>query len=402
VTTVPDNRYQPRRAREPAIEDVARRAAKASGTDPSLLSGYLDIVLRVARTGRGLTAKDRDDRRQIGRCAAEDNVPLGTLVDVYLRASRLAWTDLLDAPAPGGRDVTAAVLGVLNDAIVALATGYDDAQRAAIRGEEALRREFVDDLLHGGDPGRLAERAGRFGLALAARHIVAVVRDEQPFTDADEYTRRLAETLRGRLSPSGVLVTTKDGLLVCVVQSTDGATFGDHLRAAVGDGRPGTIGIGRAHPGPGGVARSYDEARTALDLTGRLGVSARDMLGADLLVYQVLGRDRAAMVDLVGTVLAPLEHTRGGARPLLDTLSAYFRAGNASAAARALHLSVRALTYRLSRIHRLTGYDPTSPDQRYTLETAVIGARLLGWPESTATDGTGNGPQTPESMRTVR
>lgn len=381
-----DDRLRAKPAPEREVADVARRAATASGTDASLLAGYLDIVLRVVRTGRGLTVKDREDRRQIGRRAAEENVPLGTLVDVYLRASRLAWTDLLGSPRSGTRDVTVAILRVLNDAIVALASGYDDAQHAAIRRDEALRREFVDDLLHGGDPGRLAERAGRFGLALAAHHIVAVIRDERPFTDADQRTRRLGETLRSRLSPSGVLVTTKDGLLVCVLQSTDGVAFGEHLRATVGGERPGTIGIGRSHPGAGGVARSYDEARTALDLTGRLGVSARELLGAGLLVYQVLGRDRAAIVDLVDTVLAPLEHTRGGANPLLDTLTVYFRAGNASAAARTLHLSVRALTYRLARIHRLTGYDPTSPDQRYTLETAVIGARLLGWPRSTVTD----------------
>ena len=52
-----------------------------------------------------------------------------------------------------------------------------------------------------------------------------------------------------------------------------------------------------------------------------------------------------------------------------------------SAAARSLHLSVRALTYRLARVQRLTGYDPCSPEQRYTLETAVLGARMLGWPD---------------------
>ena len=74
----------------------------------------------------------------------------------------------------------------------------------------------------------------------------------------------------------------------------------------------------------------------------------------------------------------------GGAEPLLNTLTAYFHAGNATAAARALHLSVRALTYRLERIHRLTGYDPTAPEQRYTLETAMLGARLLGWPQQQA------------------
>jgi hypothetical protein len=367
-------------ALESSIASITRRAAVFSGTAPDLLDGYLAILVDVRRTGRRLTRKEREDRRQLGRRAAESNVALGTVVDCYLGATRLAWTDLPGAGTPARHDVTAAILRAVNDAIVALADGYGDAHRFAIRAEEALRREFIDDLLRGDDPGRLAERAGRFGLHLAAPHVVAVVRGEPPFADADERTRGLAEAIRGRLTTTELLVTTKDGLLVCVVAGGDSAGLHGHLCTALGGERPGAVGVGRPYPGPGGVARSYDDARTALDLAGRLGVPAGQLLGADLLVYQVLGRDRAAIVDLVETVLAPLQASRGGAQPLLDTLTAYFGAGNATAAARALHLSVRALTYRLARIHRLTGYDPASPEHRYTLETAVLGARLLGWP----------------------
>lgn len=88
------------------------------------------------------------------------------------------------------------------------------------------------------------------------------------------------------------------------------------------------------------------------------------------------------MADLVLTTLGPLLAARGGPEPFLQTLTAYFDAGCVAAeAARRLALSVRALTYRLERIHQLTGSDPTDPRHRYTLQTAVIGARLLNWPE---------------------
>lgn len=40
---------------------------------------------------------------------------------------------------------------------------------------------------------------------------------------------------------------------------------------------------------------------------------------------------------------------------------------------------VRAFTCRLERIHGLTGADPSDPMHRYTLQTAVIDARLLDW-----------------------
>jgi DNA-binding PucR family transcriptional regulator len=80
-------------------------------------------------------------------------------------------------------------------------------------------------------------------------------------------------------------------------------------------------------------------------------------------------------------VLAPLQQARGGAQPLLDTLAAYYESGgNAAEAARVMHLSVRALTYRLQRVHQLTGHDPTRSTQRFALHAAVLGAKLLDWP----------------------
>lgn len=102
---------------------------------------------------------------------------------------------------------------------------------------------------------------------------------------------------------------------------------------------------------------------------------------ADLLVYPVLTRDRQAMADLVHSALGPVQAARGGAQPLLDTLTAYFYSGCIAAeTARRLRLSLGALTYRMERIHKLTGTNPGDPVHHYTLQTAIIGARLLGWP----------------------
>jgi sugar diacid utilization regulator len=129
------------------------------------------------------------------------------------------------------------------------------------------------------------------------------------------------------------------------------------------------------------VVRSYEEATEALDVAQRLSLPERIARAADLLIYQVLLRDRAAITDLVRTVLLPLEAARGGAASLLATLSVYFSRGSvAAAAARELHLSVRAVTYRLARVKDLTGRDPAAPGDALTLQVAVIGASLLDWP----------------------
>jgi DNA-binding PucR family transcriptional regulator len=142
------------------------------------------------------------------------------------------------------------------------------------------------------------------------------------------------------------------------------------------------VAAGRAFAGAYGVARSYEEAREALTLADRLGIDADVIEGRDLLVYRVVGRDQEAAADLVREVLGPLERARGGPQVLLDTLRAYFEVGDvATEAARKLHVSVRTVTYRLARVTELTGYSASRPDQRFALQAAVLGARLLEWPE---------------------
>jgi DNA-binding PucR family transcriptional regulator len=41
---------------------------------------------------------------------------------------------------------------------------------------------------------------------------------------------------------------------------------------------------------------------------------------------------------------------------------------------------VRTVTYRLARVRKLTGRDPTRPADALALQVAVIGARMLDWP----------------------
>jgi hypothetical protein len=368
---------------------VTRRAARdAGGVAVAFLAGYPEMLDGVSRTGRRLTGEELDSRRALGAQAAEQSVPLRALAELYLSAQWLSWRELPAVASATGKDevcaIAEAVMRAADDAIVALADGYDRAQRLVLFQEGAERREFIDDLLHGrSDLGRLAERADRFGLRLAASYLVAVARAAQPFTDGDARMRHVETNLLARFDSRDVLVTTKDGLLVCVAPGATGDVPGEFARELepVVPAGSGQIGIGRTHPGPAGVLRSYEEARGALELAASLGLTTPVLRAEELLVYQVLFRDRAAIIELVGSVLSPLVVSRGGAQPVLDTLAAYFSTGeNTTETARKLFLSVRAVTYRLDRVKRLTGYDPRDPAHRFTLEAAVLGARLLGWP----------------------
>ncbi|MFJ8073558.1 PucR family transcriptional regulator [Streptomyces sp. NPDC096176] len=345
-------------------------------TADEYLQGYSQILAGACATGRRLTRDELEALREQGERAAEAGLGLRLMVRAHLSAAQVVHADVRGTAADH-------VLAAVEQAVDAFAEGHERAQRLAIRRQEASRREFIDDLLHGrSDPGRLAERAARFGLLLSHAHAVAVAEGPEPYDDGYSVTRGIESSLAARFGDRRILLTTKGGRLICIApgdQSNVLSFFAKQAYAATDGGR---VAIGRPHPGVGGVVHSYEEALNALDLAIRMHLDAPVLHAADLLVYPVLTRDRQAMADLVRTVLGPLQQARGGARPLIDTLAAYFDSGCVAVeAARRLSLSVRAMTYRLDRIHRLTDADPGNPVDRYTLQTAVIGARLLDWPD---------------------
>jgi sugar diacid utilization regulator len=380
---------------------VAGAASRDAGGVPAeLLGDFLSHLVAAAGSGRRMDRAALDAVGASGRYAAEQGVPLGRTVELYVSAAWRMWRRLPSvAQAQDAEQVRVAgeaVLRVVNDGLAALADGYLAARRTMVRREEALRRELIDDLLRGDpDVAGIVQRAEPFGLDLARPHQVALALPARRLAEIVAATGRLERVILDRFGDRDVLVAAKDGMLAVLVPGSaapprrragrhDAGELGhvmrDALRAIPG-GEPWRVAVGRPYPGAFGIARSYEEAREALDLGGKLELPDNVAYAEDLLVYRMLLRDQAAIADLIEGVLTPLTTARGGADPLLATVEAYFASGGvATHTARRLHLSVRAVTYRLNRVHALTGYDPTNPADWFTLHAAVLGARLLGWP----------------------
>ncbi|GLX00906.1 helix-turn-helix domain-containing protein [Microtetraspora sp. NBRC 16547] len=370
--------------------DVLVRVSEATGVPADLLGGYLSALAASIATGRLPDRSEVDALKACGTLAAERGVPLRALADACLLAAELSGavtpsgsgsrsaSGSPSGAAPDGGVLLAAVLGAVRRSLAAFAEGYEEAHLTAITKEDAARREFVDDLLQGRADARQAEH---FGLRLAEAYAVTVVRTAEPLAPDAPVIRRIEQALVARFGSHNILIAGRDGMLVCAAPGSLAAASGEfthHVRSSMAAWR---AGVGRPHHGPGGIVTSYREAVGAIELGERLGLRAQVLKSADLLVFPVLLRDRGAIVDLVGTVLGPLAGARGGPEPLLETLEAVFASqGNHTAAARRLGISTRAVTYRLERVRRLTGFSPADPTQRFTLETAVLGARLLEWP----------------------
>lgn len=379
---------------------VARTAADDAGAPIELLGEYLDILADAALSGRRPHDRELAAVRRLGRRAAERGVDANQAVDLYLSAAWRLWQGIPTIlPSPREREkvraAAEAVLRVITDAVEVLVEGHQAARRQMIRQEESTRREFVDDLLRGDtDVSRLVERAEPFGLDLGRNHQVLLAAPTTSPARLDKAAVVMERAIVDRFGDRDVLIATKDDLLVMLIPGElRDAVSGTHIPDPGGfahtrlsrhaKNHRWQVTAGRPYPGAYGIARSYEEAREALLLARRLHLDEDVLQARDLLVYRVLGRDQAALVDLVHALLEPLTRARGGAEPLLKTLQTYFDTGAvATETARRLHMSVRTVTYRLARVKALTGHDPADPSQHLALHMAVVGARLLDWPAS--------------------
>ena len=381
-------------------EEWFTEIAQAAGGDvpaaTELLVEYLTLLADAAISFRRLREHETAAVRELGRRAAEQGLPAGRVVDLYLSAAWRMWRELPSVVPHRDRDTVRAsaesVLRVVGEAIAILMDSYQVVGRQMIRQEEAQRRELIDDLLRGdADVARMVERAEPFGLDLGQPHQVALAAAESGLAEADTAVSMLERVILDRFGDREVLVATKDGLLVVLIPATfrpassrPSQDPGEIIHTALTRQRTGRVwkvATGRAYPGAYGIARSYEEAREALLLGERLQLDAPVVDARDMLIYRVLVRDQAALVDLIHAVLGPLTPARGGPEPLIRTMETYFACGEvATEAARRLNLSVRTVTYRLAKVKTLTGNDPTDPSQRFVLHAAVLGARLLNWP----------------------
>jgi sugar diacid utilization regulator len=380
------------------LTSVAADAARQSGAPAELLGAYLDLLADATLVGRRPDPDEVSAVQELGRQAAMQGVPARRMAHLYLSAAARLWSTIPLKGRARDRDAVRAaaeaVLLAVDGAVAALVAGHDSERRRMVRHEESVRRQFIDDLLRGdSDVASLVERGEPFGLDFSLGHQVALAVPSGKLLDevavASALERSIADAYVGR----EVLVDIREGRFIIVAPEVPPASahrgerpeVGSAIRTAIRGMRKGVrwrIAAGRAHPGTYGVARSYEEAREALELAEVLQLDTPVVYARDLLVYRVLVRDQAAMSDLVHAVLVPLTTARGGAEPLLETLHVYFQAGGvATETARRLHVSVRTVTYRLAKVAELTGRDLAKPDDRLALEVAVLGARLLRWPQ---------------------
>jgi len=296
----------------------------------------------------------------------------------------------------------------LAQALVDLVVG-EVAMADRLPSQSELKNRFIYDLLRGegGDHGVILRDARLLGMDLSPPRAVILI-DAADYISGgsdrfpDDPSRRAQQVIRSVVGffhlPNDTICAWNGDTEIAVLKASDtknletwvdrdgdpeppGASWANlaalkrAARALLARLRHDTgtdiaLGIGRYHPGIGGLARSYSDARAALTLgrrfDGQNRVHCLDGLGIAAFVGL---SDEETKVGLARHLLGPLDHEPD----LLQTLETFFDEDcSLSATAGRLSIHRNTLGYRFDKVQTLTGLDPRRFDDAVQVRLALV------------------------------
>ncbi len=271
-------------------------------------------------------------------------------------------------------------------------------QEAVTEAERRLRGDFFDDLLENGiaheSPEALISRGRHLGYDLQRAYVGLAVAPDWPESGdgrleltIERVARETSEYLTSR-GAGGLVAARRQAVAVFLAVETLGDAsvahrFGENLRDYLAGpvGISVSIGVGGYHPGVAGLRVGYHEAEQAYQIGREFFGPGQVTAFADLVVYRLLYafRQSSELAAFCEETLAPLaEYDAKNGTSLIETLETFFRCdASLRAAADALYLHRNSLAYRLRRISEITGLNLDHLEDRFRLQLALKGYRLV-------------------------
>lgn len=364
---------------------LTRVALRGQGTEGIAqvvheLTGYPVVVedgrgVVVAWAGGEQPRDDPDDPRQHEQFlrrleAAEAPLRRGDrlMAIAHPRSGVLGVLSLVD---PGGRAGPQERVALEHGATV-LAVELSRLHSLA-ETELRLGRDLVEELLSGSADDQVLERARRVGHDLRRAHRVMVVERGGGGNPADGLLRAV-QRAQQEMSVVSLVAARHERVVVLVPEGTDWRALCAAIQRTLTEGSC-RAGVGTVCTHPTDFARSYREARLALQVFAVVGGPERAIAFEDLGVYGLFLdiADPAAVHGLVREWLgALLDYDEANDYELVKTLSCYLEAGGGydrTAAALSVHRST--LKYRLRRIREISAHDLSDPRTRFNLQLAT-------------------------------
>jgi sugar diacid utilization regulator len=372
---------------DPALLDEAFSAALA----------HVDALVTSLETSEPIPEDYFDLTREMAARRVHQGVPL----ESFLHAARLwatvAWYTVLSVARPDSRyerEAALEIAGIVMDLADRISTVATQSYLDEITDRGLIRRDLLDALLTADGDGNYTTRlARRLHLHLEDNYVVVVVRGEgveveearqQPPAARNRLDRIVEETRRVIRPASGSPLTgLRNGDLVVLYPAASpselDAVRADCRRLAAALGDDVTIGMSGWHEGRATIGTSYAEAKDAVAIAARLGITGRAVGLDEVLVDKMLESSESARQTLEAVLRPLLAYDASRQAALIPTLRAYIAARfNITKAAETLFVNPNTVVYRLRRIHELSGRDPHDVDDLFVLYLALeLQERLL-------------------------
>ncbi|UGT53619.1 PucR family transcriptional regulator [Nocardia asteroides] len=358
--------------------ELTERELRATATT------HFTTFTRLAQTGEEPTAADLVPVTSSARRRAEEGIALPDMLDAYLFGMRTVFDAVTDGTtAEDLGDVltfTKNLLAYLHRATVAITTAHLDTDEAATAAARAARAELATSLLHTGTAAE--ELAGRAGIAPAQDYTVVEFAVHTPHAipaNPGELAsaRRRDEQLRRLIAAwtNGQGLHHFDGHHGTVLLPTGSrypAPAPEDLITALGEAFALPITAATTTASLPELPARAELARDVLSLARGLRRPPGLYRLEDLLVEYQLTRPGPARDALEAQIAPVFAHPH-----LVETLYAHLHHGiDRPAAAAALHIHANTYTYRLQRIHELTGLDATDTAEARQLAAATLSYTL--------------------------
>jgi PucR family transcriptional regulator, purine catabolism regulatory protein len=259
-------------------------------------------------------------------------------------------------------------------------------ERMATEVARQLKDELFDGLLMGRtqDEQVARERALRLGYrperTYRVLRLVAEDADEEA-PESGARLRRLLESLAEfvtRRAPETLSTIRDDELVLLVAEPESAVEWGrlamQQANALLPTWRV-TVGVGGTLGTASAIARSYEQARRALETARRFSRHGDVVCFDDLGLYRLLFHvtDPAELRGFTDQVLGPLiEYDQRHNADFVRTLAMYLsHNGNLQATARDLSLHVNSVAYRLQRIQSIASLDLENAEDRLLAQVAL-------------------------------
>jgi hypothetical protein len=331
----------------------------------------LELFLSTTAADRAPTEQELAQPVAWGAERARDGLPLDAVLQIYPLSAREAWTFAAETDRVDMADLGRRILDFLAIVMPRVAAAYLREREAIDWEQREGRQNLAGTLLAGRPAQRAAERSGR---TLADRYHVVVF--HLPLITQEASSRAATDLFRGIQSgldaEHDVLATfERDGGVLLVPGNSDRVS---RLLSRIDKAAhsPCTAGAATADV-HADIPNAHREAAEILALAENLHCGPGCYWLSDLAIEYQLAQPSPARTSLAG-ILAPLEEHPH----LIEALRSFITTGySRGAAAVALSIHRNTLTYRLSRIHTLTGYDATKPTDARQLAAAMTAFDIM-------------------------